>query len=94
MTANKTARIQHDTPTKNWFIGAMEATGKLHESAATYGIKPSTASNLRTKYKKHPTLWGSTQAFRLREMAGGAKLSQRSPQTILAGCTRYWDEYQ
>ena len=51
MTANKTARIQHDTPTKNRFIGAMEATGKLRESAATYGIKPSTASNLWTKYK-------------------------------------------
>ncbi|KIJ91109.1 hypothetical protein K443DRAFT_14676 [Laccaria amethystina LaAM-08-1] len=51
MTVNKTARVQHDTPTKNRFIGAMEATGKLHQSAAKYGIKPSTASGIWTKYK-------------------------------------------
>ena len=55
MTANKTACIQHDTPTKNRFIGAMEATEKLCESAATYGIKPSTALNLWTKYKNTST---------------------------------------
>ncbi|KIJ93820.1 hypothetical protein K443DRAFT_12578 [Laccaria amethystina LaAM-08-1] len=51
MTVNKTARVQHDTPTKNRFIGAMEATGKLRQSAAKYGIKPSTASGIWTKYK-------------------------------------------
>ena len=55
MTANKTARIQHDTPTKNKFIGVMEATGKLCESAAKYGIKPLMASNLWTKYKNTGT---------------------------------------
>ena len=40
---------------KNWFIGAMEATEKLRESAAKYGIKPSTTSNLWTKYKNMGT---------------------------------------
>ena len=55
MAVNKTTYVQHDTPTKNWFIGAMEATGKLGESAAKYGIKPSTASNLWTKYKNTGT---------------------------------------
>ena len=33
----------------------MEARGKLCESAAKYGIKPSTASNLWTKYKNTGT---------------------------------------
>ena len=33
----------------------MEATGKLCESAAKYGIKPSTALNLWTKYKNTGT---------------------------------------
>ena len=51
MTVNKTTRVQHDTPTKNKFIGAMEATGKLRQSAAKYGIKPST----------HPTSGPSTK---------------------------------
>jgi transposase len=55
MTTNKTPRVQHDTPTKNRFIGAMEATGKLQQSAAKYGIKSSTASNIWTKYKKTGT---------------------------------------
>ena len=50
MTVNKTAQVQHDTPTKNRFIGAMEATGNLRQSAARYGIKPSTASDLWAKY--------------------------------------------
>jgi hypothetical protein len=47
--------VQHDTPTKNRFIGAMEATGKLQQSAAKYGIKSSTASDIWTKYKKTGT---------------------------------------
>ena len=51
MPVNKTTHVQHDTPTKNQFISAMEATGKLHESAAKYGIKPSTMLNLWTKCK-------------------------------------------
>ena len=42
MAVNKTTCVQHDTPTKNQFIGAMEAIGKLHDSAAKYNIKPST----------------------------------------------------
>ena len=55
MAINKTTHVQHDTPTKNRFIGAMEATGKLHEYAAQYGIKPSTVLNLWTKYKNTGT---------------------------------------
>ena len=56
MTVNKTALVQHDTPTKNRFIGAMEATGNLRQSAARYGIKPSTVSDLLTKYKNTGTM--------------------------------------
>ena len=55
MTVNKTTRLQHDTPTKNKFIGAMEAMGKLHQSASKYGIKSSTASDIWTKYKNTGT---------------------------------------
>ena len=55
MTVNKTTQVQHDTPTKNKFIGAMEATGKLCQSASKYGIKPSTASDIWTKYKNKGT---------------------------------------
>ena len=55
MVINKTTCVQHDTLTKNQFIGAMEATGKLHESAAKYGIKPSAISNLWTNYKNMGT---------------------------------------
>jgi hypothetical protein len=55
MTANKTTRVQHDTPVKNRFIGAMEATGKLRQSGAKYGIKVSTAFDIWTKYKNTNT---------------------------------------
>jgi transposase len=55
MTANKTTHVQHDTPVKNRFIGAMEATGKLRQSSAKYGIKASTASDIWTKYKNTNT---------------------------------------
>jgi hypothetical protein len=50
MTVNKTAWVQHDTPTKNRFIGAMEATGKLRQSAAKYGIKLVFESLVRSGY--------------------------------------------
>ena len=55
MAINKTTHVQHDTPTKNRFISAMEATGRLCESAAKYGIKWSTTLNLWTKYKNTGT---------------------------------------
>ena len=55
MTINKTTRVQHDTTTKNKFIGAMEAMGKLCQSASKYGIKSSTASDIWTKYKNTGT---------------------------------------
>jgi hypothetical protein len=60
----------------------MEATGKLCESAAKYGIKPSTVLNLWTKYKKTGTTktscaLGIYQSFQIKAMAGGAKLCQR-----------------
>ena len=82
MTANKTARIQHDTPTKNQFIGAMEATGKLRESAATYGIKPSTASNLWTKYNNTSTTKNIPCSGR------PPKLSDRGKRLVVQNCLK------
>ena len=82
MTANKTARIQHDTPTKNRFIGAMEATGKLRESAAKYGIKPSTASNLWTKYKNTGTTKNIPRSGR------PPKLSDRGQRLVVRNCLK------
>ena len=67
MAVNKTTRIQHDTPTKNRFIGAMEATGKLRESTAKYGIKPAT-SGPSTKTRVQPKTFrvlGDHQSFRI-----------------------------
>ena len=82
MTAIKTACIQHDTPTKNQFIGAMEATGKLCESAATYGIKLSTVSNLWTKYKNTSTTKNIPRSGR------PPKLSDRGQQLVVRNCLK------
>ena len=82
MTASKTARIQHDTPTKNRFIGAMEATGKLRESAATYGIKPSTALNLWTKYKNTSTTKNIPRS------GHPPKLSDRGKWLVVRNCLK------
>ena len=82
MTVNKTTRIQHDTPTKNKFIGAMEATGKLQESAAKYGIKPSTALNLWTKYKN----MGTTK--NLPCSGHPPKLSDRGQWLVVQNCVK------
>lgn len=82
MTANKTPRIQHDTPTKNRFIGAMEATGKLRQSAAKYGIKSSTASDIWTKYKK-------TGTTRNRPRSGRPpKLTDRAHRLVVRNCVK------
>ena len=80
MAVNKTTCVQHDTPTKNQFIGAMEATGKLRESAAKYGIKPSTALNLWTKYKDTGTTKNLPHSGR------PLKLSDREQRLVVRNC--------
>lgn len=52
MAPTKTTRVQHSTPKKNQFIGAMLATGKLNQSAALVGIPSSTASDLWKRYQE------------------------------------------
>ena len=82
MTINKTARVQHDTPTKNRFIGAMEATGNLRQSAARYGIKPSMVSNLWTKYRNTGTTKNCPHS------GCPPKLSDRAQRLVVRNCIK------
>ena len=88
MTANKTACIQHDAPTKNRFIGAMEAIRKLCESAAKYGIKLSTASNLWTKYKNTSTTKNIPRS------GHPPKLSDQGQWLVVQNCHRLKDRHK
>ena len=68
--------------------------GKLHQSASTYGIKPSTASNIWTKYKNMGTTKNRPHSgcpLKLTdcEMTGGMELCQGSLETLSTDCTRY-----
>jgi transposase len=45
-------RIQHDSPKKNKFIGAVLAGNTIKEAANTHNIPQSTASDIWHKYKK------------------------------------------
>ena len=82
MVVNKTSRRQHDTPTKNRFIGAMEATGELCESANLVGMKPSTTSRLWKKYQET----GSTKN---RPRSGRPlKLTERGKRLVQRNCLK------
>jgi transposase len=82
MTANKTTRVQHDTPVKNRFIGAMEATGKLRQSGAKYGIKASTVSDIWTKYKNTNTTKNQPRSGR------PSKLTDRAQRLVVRNCIK------
>ena len=74
MTVNKTTWVQHDTPTKNRFISAVEAMGKLCQSTSKYGIKPSTTSDIWTKYKNTGTTKNRLHSGHPTKLTGHAKL--------------------
>ena len=45
----------HDSPKKNWFIGAVEAGKSIRAAAATYDISPATAQDIWKKFQETST---------------------------------------
>ena len=51
MKETETSRTRYDTPTKNRFIGTVEAGKSVHEAGSMFGIKKSSA-DASGKYMK------------------------------------------
>ena len=87
MTTHKTSSIQHDSPKKNWLIGALLARKGLHEAAQMTDFKKSTAADIWKWYQQTGSTKNCPRSGHLRvvtdhlkqQITNAAKKSQQQP---------------